>query len=150
MKAKSLMTKSLIVAKENNDIYTVSNIMKENDIGFLPIADNNNKIIGVITDRDIIVKIIANKDTKIKNYITKNIIYCNINDTIDNILSLLTKYKIKRLLVEDSMKLVGIISISDILNTEHNDKDKLSIIKNIWSITKNAQKDNLEIDEFYL
>lgn len=149
MKAKDIMTSNLIVVDKDSDIFEVANIMKKNDIGFLPV-NNKNKIIGVITDRDIVVKAVANRDTKITNYISKDIITCNYDDSIDTILNKLKENKIKRILVTDEKKVLGVISLSDILNTNYNDEDKIISIQSIWSITANEQSRDLEIDEFYL
>lgn len=149
MQAKDIMTSSVIVVDKNRDIFDIAKIMKENDIGFIPISDRQ-KIIGVITDRDIVVKVLANKDTKINNYISKDIITCNVEDNIDTILTIMAKNKVKRLLVVDDKKVVGIISLSDILNINCSNQDKIISIQSIWSISKNDQSHNLEIDEFYL
>ncbi len=149
MQAKDIMTTSVIVVDKEIDIFDIAKIMKENDIGFIPVSDKQ-KIIGVITDRDIVVKVLANKDTKIYNYITKDIITCNIDDNIDTILTIMAESKVKRLLVIDDKKMVGIISLSDIINIDCSNQDKLISIQSIWSISKNDQSHNLEIDEFYL
>lgn len=149
MQAKDIMTSSLIVVDKSSDIFEIAKIMKEKDIGFIPVSDNK-KIIGVITDRDIVVKVLANNDTKIENYIYKDIITCNINDYIEDILLKMSKNKIKRILVVDDKKVVGIISLSDILNTSYDDEDKIVSIQSIWSITSNDQSRDLEVDEFYL
>lgn len=149
MQAKDIMTSSLIVVDKNTDIFEIAKIMKEKDIGFIPVSDNK-KIIGVITDRDIVVKVLANNDTKINNYISKDIITCNINDSIDDILLKMKENKIKRLLAVDDKKVVGIISISDILNTNYNNTDKIISIQSIWAISSNDQSRDLEVDEFYL
>lgn len=149
MKAKDIMTNNLIVSNNNSNVFEIAKIMKEKDIGFIPI-NNKNKIIGIITDRDIVVKILANNDTKIEDYISKNIITCNVNDSIDKILLKMKKNKIKRIIVEDKKKVVGVISLSDILNTNYNDIDKIMSIQSIWSISSNANTRDLEVDDFYL
>ena len=149
MQAKDIMTSSLIVVNKDSNVFEIAKIMKEEDIGFLPVSDNK-KIVGVITDRDIVVKALANNDTKIENYISKDIITCNINDSIDDILLKMKENKIKRLLAVDDKKVVGIISISDILNTNYNNNDKIISIQSIWTISSNDQSRDLEVDEFYL
>lgn len=149
MQAKDIMTNSMMIVDKNTDIFDIAKIMKENDIGFVPISDKQ-KIIGVITDRDIVVKVLANKDTKIYNYISKDIITCNIDDNINTILTIMAESKVKRLLVVDDKKVAGIISLSDILNINCSNQDKIISIQSIWSISKNDQSHNLEIDEFYL
>ena len=144
------MSRNLIIMNDNTSISEVARIMKEKDIGFIPIS-NDNKIIGVITDRDIVVNAISNKcnlDTPIKEYATKNVISVNIDDNVSKILNVMRKNKVKRVLVNDEHKLVGIVSFSDILN--NNEFDILNTMKEIWSIKRNNDHYETEIDEFYL
>ena len=143
MKAQDIMSRNLIIMNDNTSISEVARIMKEKDIGFIPIS-NDNKIVGVITDRDIVINAISNKcslDTPVKEYATKNVISVNIDDNVSKILNVMRKNKVKRVLVTDEHKLVGIVSFSDILN--NNEFDILNTMKEIWSI-------KTEIDEFYL
>lgn len=150
MKAQDIMSRNLIIMNDNTSISEVARIMKEKDIGFIPIS-NDNKIIGVITDRDIVVNAISNKcnlDTPIKEYATKNVISVNIDDNVSKILNVMRKNKVKRVLVNDEHKLVGIVSFSDILN--NNEFDILNTMKEIWSIKRNNDRYETEIDEFYL
>lgn len=144
------MSRNLIIMNDNTSISEVARIMKEKDIGFIPIS-NDNKIIGVITDRDIVVNAISNKcnlDTPVKEYATKNVISVNIDDNVSKILNVMRKNKVKRVLVNDEHKLVGIVSFSDILN--NNEFDILNTMKEIWSIKRNNDHYETEIDEFYL
>ena len=150
MKAQNIMSRNLIIMNDNTSISEVARIMKEKDIGFIPIS-NDNKIIGVITDRDIVVNAISNKcslDTPVKEYATKNVISVNIDDNVSKILNVMRKNKVKRVLVNDEHKLVGIVSFSDILN--NNEFDILNTMKEIWSIKRNNDHYETEIDEFYL
>ena len=144
------MSRNLIIMNDNTSISEVARIMKEKDIGFIPIS-NDNKIIGVITDRDIVVNAISNKcnlDTPVKEYATKNVISVNIDDNVSKILNVMRKNKVKRVLVNDEHRLVGIVSFSDILN--NNEFDILNTMKEIWSIKRNNDHYETEIDEFYL
>lgn len=144
------MSRNLIIMDDNTSISEVARIMKEKDIGFIPIS-SDNKIIGVITDRDIVVNAISNKcslDTPVKEYATKNVISVNIDDNVSKILNVMRKNKVKRVLVTDEHKLVGIVSFSDILN--NNEFDILNTMKEIWSIKRNNDHYETEIDEFYL
>lgn len=150
MKAQDIMSRNLIIMNDNTSISEVARIMKEKDIGFIPIS-NDNKIIGVITDRDIVVNAISNKcslDIPVKEYATKNVISVNIDDNVSKILNVMRKNKVKRVLVNDEHKLVGIVSFSDILN--NNEFDILNTMKEIWSIKRNNDRYETEIDEFYL
>lgn len=151
MKAIDIQSKDLIVVDENTNIWEVAKLMKEKDIGFIPVSCEN-KIIGVITDRDIVCNAIANKsDLKktIKDYFTKKVISVSEDDNVSKILNTMRKNKVKRVLVQDNnKKLTGIISFSDILN--NNEFDLLNTMKEIWSIKRNSNEYRTEIDEFYL
>ena len=147
-----IMTKDLIIGNVNDSIYEISLLMKKYDIGFIPIA-YKDKIKGVITDRDITTKIIANKENitnKIENYITKKIISIDVNNSIDDALNIMKQEKIKRLIVNDNKKVVGIISLSDIINNYNNDKKIISTIKDIYIIKNNQSQMDIEINDFYL
>ena len=80
MSLSDIMSKHIIVGSVDDGIYEIASIMKENDIGFVPIA-RDDKIVGVITDRDIVVKIISNHDynSDITNYMTKDIVDVSID-----------------------------------------------------------------------
>lgn len=141
------MSKNVIVLDENTNIIKIAKTMKENDIGIIPIS-RNKKIIGVLTDRDIVTKVLANNDEKIKNYITKKIVKINVDSDINEALEIMKKNKIKRLLVEKNNKLVGILSISDLLYYQN--EKILETFKNIYTIDKNSDEYHVEIDEFEL
>lgn len=148
LKIEHIMSKDLIIMDINSSIYDIALQMKEKDIGFIPIS-NNNTIVGVLTDRDIVVKILANKDDKIESYRNKDLIKININSSIEDAVKLMGNKKIKRLLVENNNKLVGVLSLSDILNNLDNDT-LLENIKKIFTIYRNTDEYITKIDEFKL
>lgn len=145
-----VMSKKIIVCFVTDGVVKISSIMKDNDIGFVPIVDGN-KVVGVITDRDIVTKIVSNNDidADITNYMTKDIISVPSSSSISDALDMMRKYKIKRLLVTDDDKVIGIVSISDILFCDVDDK-LLNSIKEIFEVGPNIHKYETEIDEFYL
>lgn len=147
-----IMTKDIIVGDVNDSISEISDIMKKYDTGFLPIADGN-KIVGVITDRDIVIRSLSNNassDDPIENYITKDIIYIEDNKNIEDALDLMGSKKIKRLLVSNNKKLVGIIALSNIINHHKDDNNLINNLQKIFEINRNCNEFKPEIDEFYL
>lgn len=150
MKAKDIMSRNIIAVSEKTSIKDLAKLMKEKDIGFVPIF-NENKITGVITDRDIVINAIANNtdlNKEVKEYMTTKVISVDSNDNTSIILKTMRKNKIKRVLVTDNKKLVGIVSFSDIL--DNNEFEILNTMKEIWSIKRNSDYYPSEIDEFYL
>jgi len=146
LKIEHIMSKNLVVLDINSDIYEISKIMKEKDIGFIPINEGS-KIVGVLTDRDIAVKIVSNKDTKIKDYITRDIVKININNSIEEAINLMGTNKVKRLLVENNNKLVGILSLSDIINNLDSEL-VINNIQKIFTIYRNTDLYLTKINEF--
>lgn len=147
---KDIMSKKIIFSDLNSSIKDISTLMKKNNIGFIPIKDNN-EYVGVITDRDICLSIptLKNINDSIKSYMSNNIIYIEANDTINDALKLMGKYKIKRLLVKNKNNIVGVLSLSDILNYT-NDFNIIETYKEIFYIHDNKKEFTAEIDEFYL
>ena len=149
---KEIMNQNVVVGKINQTIYEIAEMMKKYDIGFLPIA-KGNKIVGVITDRDIVIGPILNQiegSTSIENYITHRVISIDINASIDDLLECMTTYQIKRILITDQNKIVGVISIRDLVAHNINSQKLIDTLKQIDCIKAYPNQSDLEIDEFYL
>lgn len=150
MRIKEVVNKNIIVGDVNDSIAEIATIMKKNNIGFLPIK-NEKKIIGVITDRDIVINCISNNcnnNSSVEGYINKNIIHIDWNREITDALNIMAKEKVKRILVSNNMKLVGILSLSDIITKE--EQKTVEAIKTIWELKDNNKNIEPEIDEYYL
>ncbi len=143
MDIEKVMTKGIIVCRINDDIKKIANIMKKYDVGFLPIIDNN-KIIGTVTDRDLIVNEFNDVINKHNSLIT-----VNYNQDVYEALDIMGKNKVKRLIVTKDNKAIGIVSLSDLVN--YTTKDKFTeTFKQIYEIDKNNHYFNTDIDDFYL
>lgn len=152
MEIETIMSKDLIIGEISQTISEIAEMMKKYDVGFIPIAENKH-LIGVITDRDIVCSnFIKNlkSDANIENYMTHNIIVVDKNDTIENALKIMGKEKVKRLIVSDKEKVVGILSLSDIITSNIDSILFVTELKKIWTIHKNNDHFQTEIDEFYL
>ena len=147
---RDIMTYKIINGDIDDSFKDISLLMKKNNIGFIPIKDDD-KYIGVITDRDICLALhnINNINDSIKSYITNNIIYIDVNSDINNALKTMATNKVKRLLVKNKDKIIGVLSLSDILNYTNN-KNIINTYKTIFYIHDNNHSTITEIDEFYL
>lgn len=148
MKVEEIMNNSVIAFKKDTPLEEIATTMKEQDIGMVLIYEEK-KIIGVLTDRDIVVKILANNDNSMKDYYSKNIITIDKNESVEIALDKMKKYKVKRLVVTDNKKIVGILSLSDLIVVE-SDAQIGSTYKVIWQINRNTDKYITKIDEFEL
>lgn len=145
---EKIMNKNLIILDSDSSLENIATAMKKYDVGMV-IIKNKNKIKGLITDRDIVTKILANKDNKIKEYLTTNLVSIDINNDIKDAIDLMKKHKIKRLLVKKDNKLVGILSLSDLFNAVDNET-LIEAYKTIFSINRNTDKYLTDINEFEL
>ena len=146
MLIKDIYKRKIITGEIDASLTDISLIMSENDIGFLPIEDNG-KIVGVITDRDIVTRGISKHKRKIKNLLTRDIISINSDSDIKIALDIMGKRQVKRLLVEENNEFIGIISISDIIKSDYNE-NVLNTLKNIYE--EESNEDDTEVDSFYL
>ena len=152
MTIEKIMTKSIITGNISNTLSEIAEIMKKYDIGFLPISDKD-KIIGVITDRDIIVEALSNKASEndlIDKYIISNIITIEQNKTVEEAIDLMGNKKVRRLIVIDNNKITGIISLADIIKLNIDQNLIVENLKKIFEINRNDDLFKTEIDEFYL
>lgn len=147
---RDIMTYNIISGSIDSSIKDISLLMKEKNIGFIPIKDDD-EYVGVITDRDICLAIptMNNVTDSVKSYITNNIVYIDVNSDIDNALKTMGSNKVKRLLVKEKDNIIGILSLSDILNYTNN-KNIINTYKTIFYIHDNDHGTIAEIDEFYL
>lgn len=151
MNINDIMSKKIIVGSTTNTLSEIAELMKKYDIGFIPIVDKN-KLVGVITDRDIVINAISNNcsfNDLIDKYVVKNIISIDQNKSIDDALNLMALKKVKRLIVTDNNKISGILTLSDILG-KYDNEILLDTFKQIFEINRNDDLFSTEIDEFYL
>lgn len=118
MNLRDCMKRKIVCADEKTSIEDISKLMKDNDIGSIVICDEDRKITGIITDRDIVTRVIAEKqntsETKVKDVMTKNVITIDVDDTVKDASSCMSNNQIRRIPVIENNKLIGIISIGDL------------------------------------
>lgn len=155
MKVKELMTKKVITIDKEDSIINAAKKMKDHDIGILVIINEKRDVLGVITDRDIVIRSIArgNINTTVDEAMTHDSIRINKNEEIVKALETMGDYQIKRLVVvDDELKLVGIISLSDLALGKYTNK---LVNETLYEISiPNPQTEKplkyLEVDDFPL
>ncbi len=118
MKVSQLMHSNPVSVTINESLAKIAKQMKEGDFGTVLVMDGN-KALGIITDRDIVIRALANgKDmTTItaKDVMTKTVESCSANDTVTQAATKMKDKQIRRLLVVDDKNApVGILSLGDI------------------------------------
>jgi CBS domain-containing protein len=117
--ARDIMTPECKCVGENDSIVDAAKQLAENDVGSMPICGEDNRLKGMLTDRDIVVKVLAQgKDpssTKCGELATQGeVVTIGADDSIDEALRTMTKHKVRRLPVIDGHDCVGMLSQADI------------------------------------
>lgn len=99
-------------------VYEALEKMAEKNVSGLLILENN-KLVGIFTERDYARKLVLkgrfSKDTKVSDLMTKNVLYVETENTVEDCMKLMTAKRIRHLPVLDNGKLVGIITIGDLV-----------------------------------
>ena len=117
MKVKELMTENPETVSPGTYIADVARLMRDLDVGIVPVVDDD-QLLGVITDRDITIRVTASGlnpfEVTVQDFISPNPVTVSPGDDIKTAHQLMSEHQIRRLLVTDGDKLVGILSIGDI------------------------------------
>ena len=120
-KCSDIMTRDVVTSTQEATIVDVAQLMKTEDIGPVLIVDNetSNTLVGIVTDRDIVLKVIADgqdaNTTRVGDVMSKKLVTCRADDDVDIAMKSMAQFQLRRIpLVEDNMRLVGIISQADL------------------------------------
>ena len=117
---QNLIKRGCITIKENANIYELIETLNKNSIGcVVVISEEKKNLVGIISERDLIrnhKKIFKKNNVKVSDVMTKKIISCTINASSADIMETMTKNKIRHVPILHHQKLLGIVSIGDVVN----------------------------------
>lgn len=117
MKIKDIMTDQVAYVSPENTIVEAAQLMQKHDIGIVPVCQGTN-VIGVVTDRDIVVRNIAHgKDphtTPVRDVMTSQVKTVNSSMSLNQAAGVMSDSQIRRLPVVDNNQLVGMVSLGDL------------------------------------
>ena len=121
MNVNSCMSTDVRVASPSESIREAARLMKEIDAGILPVGEND-RIVGMITDRDIAVRAVAagmGPDATVRDVMSQEVLYCYDDEGLDDVARQMRELQIRRMPVLNREKrLVGIISLGDLALTD--------------------------------
>jgi CBS domain-containing protein len=109
------MTTNVVTLCENDSIEKAAQMMNEHGIGSLPVC-KNGKVVGMITDRDIATRSVANgKDgnTKVCEVMSKSIVTGTCEMSVDEASKMMSNNQVRRLPIVENKSLVGIVALGD-------------------------------------
>ena len=113
---KDVMSHDVQVIGPDGTIREAAQQMRQGDFGMMPVEENNY-MIGVLSDRDIAIRAIAegkDANTKVRDIMSRDVIVANEDDSVEDASRLMSKHQIRRLPVVNAEKqLVGIVALGD-------------------------------------
>jgi len=119
MKIQEIMTPKVQCVRPENTLVEAAGVMRKLNVGAVPVRGENDKLLGMLTDRDICVRAVADgrdpSQTKVEEALSPGIIYAMADQDVDDAIHVKEKYQIRRLPVLNAQnRLAGIIALADI------------------------------------
>lgn len=122
MLCEELMKRDVETTSPDETVEMVARKMRDSDVGFLPVCNESTEVVGTITDRDIVVRIVAagaSFQTPVGDVMTEDVIGCQPTDDVQRAEQLMSENRVSRIMcLDDDGRLLGVISLSDIAEWE--------------------------------
>jgi CBS domain-containing protein len=120
-------TVRILLARKHSDVWSISpnatvfdaiQLMADKNVGALPVVDNS-RLVGIISERDYARKVILkgrlSKDTRVRDVMTQEVLTATPSDSITKCIRVMTEKRIRHLPILEGTKMIGIVSIGDVL-----------------------------------
>jgi len=123
IKVEDIMTHDPFIISPEKTVETAAKLMKEINCGILPVGTHPEKIVGIITDRDIMLRVTAEgKDasqTLIQDVMTKEVYGCDAEADIESAAKQMREYNVCRLVVtRENKRITGIVTLGELLRND--------------------------------
>ena len=118
MNISEIMTEHVISINEDEPVIAAARLMKQHNIGSLPVRDGKNKLKGIVTDRDIVLRCVAGninpQEVRIGEVMSRSLITASPFEDTEKVAERMGTSQIRRLPVTEDGILVGIVALGDI------------------------------------
>jgi signal-transduction protein with cAMP-binding, CBS, and nucleotidyltransferase domain len=119
-----IMSKNVVKVNHDISAFEISKIMLQRKISSVSIIDNNNKIIGIVTEKDLVREVCAKNvlanTLKAANVMSSPLITISKNSTINDATKLMVEKKIKHLAIQENNDIIGIVTTYELINVLRN------------------------------
>ena len=137
MKAQDIMARNPSVVTPETRLSEAAKMMKTEDVGILPVVESkgSKKLVGVITDRDIAIRHVAEGhtgDCPVREAMTEGVRTAKAHDDVDDVMELMGKEQVRRIpITDDRGDLLGIVSQADIVRKAKSDDKAEATVEKI-------------------
>ena len=120
LRARDIMSTNVISVKKDVPIFEAVELLVENNISGLPIVEDDMTLAGILSEKDVVDLFYEGERAEsktVEEYMTYPAVHFEENNALSNVCDFLVKNIFRRVPITSNGKLVGIISIQDILNT---------------------------------
>lgn len=118
LRAKDIMTEDIISVRKDTPIYEAVELMVEHGISGMPVVEDDMTLVGILSEKDVIILVYGKEDDEnktVNDFTTQAAVYFDENESLLDICDFLRKNIFRRVPITSKEKLVGIISIKDLL-----------------------------------
>ena len=104
---------------ETASVRLASQNLNERKVGMMPVLDQNDNVVGIISERDLSRIIYTERFTinlPINQIMSKKLVTCDLNTSVTELMEIMTEKKIRHILIMEENKLLGVVSIGDVVN----------------------------------
>ncbi len=149
LKVEDIMVKEVITIDENSTAKEAAEVMNKFEIGSL-IAVKNRKAIGIVTERDLLKRIVAESKssakTRVRDVMSSPLVIVKPDTDLEEAVRMMFQMKIKKLPVVDGKRLVGLVSLTDIARFQ---PQMIKILKQL-TVRKKAPKSMKKVIDYYV
>lgn len=142
MKVKDIMTKNVAYINPDTSVTEAAQLMQKHNVGSIPVCDRNG-VIGVLTDRDIVVRNVAHgsdpHSTPVKNVMTSKVTTVTPEMDIEQVTTIMSQNQIRRVPVVDNNMLVGIVALGDLATDSRFDTEASGALSDISEPARPSQ-----------
>ena len=118
--ARDLMTRNVVTVRPDDSIEDAARLMEEFNCGALPVVDRSNLLLGIITDRDITIRLVAKRLSaefaQVSDCMTDQAFACDAGTSLEGCMRAISWFGVRRIpIVDADHKLIGIVSQTDIV-----------------------------------
>lgn len=143
MRIKDIMTNQIAYVNPDTTVVETAQLMQKHDVGIIPVCQGTD-VIGVVTDRDIVVRNIAHgKDpqaTPVRDVMTTNVVAVNPDMNLHQAAEIMSNSQIRRLPVVDNNRLVGMVSLGDFATEA---KQDMELAKTLGEISEPSRPERM-------
>lgn len=136
LRCRDIMTKGVVTCRRDAPITGVAAIMRDHDIGAVPVLDEDGKLAGIVTDRDIVVSGLTSDkneaEMRAEDCMSTDLYTAKQNDRVVEVIREMGDHQVRRIPVVDNRdRLVGIISMADVATQTNKDRELADALEEI-------------------